>query len=161
MKIPLTQGRVALIDPEDWPLVRRYTWHAKLENGGLWYAATTIRVGGQKRTLKMHDVILGVRPGEMADHIEPGETLDNRRSNLRVCSNAQNQQNTDSRGGSSQFKGVSWSARKKKWLVQFRCHGQYHFVGYFADEEAAARAYDQAIAPLAGDFARLNFPMAA
>ena len=35
MEIPLTQGKVAQIDPEDWPLVSRYTWHAKLENGGL------------------------------------------------------------------------------------------------------------------------------
>jgi len=161
MEMPLTQGRVALIDPEDWPLVARYTWHVKLENGGLWYAATTVREGGTKRTLKMHDLIMGVPPGEMADHIDSQATLDNRRSNLRVCSNAENQQNTGSRGGSSGFKGVSWSARKKKWLVQFRCHGEYHFVGYFGDEEAAARAYDAAIAPLAGEFARLNFPKAA
>lgn len=161
MEISLTQGKVAQIDPEDWPLVSRHTWHAKLESGALWYAATSIREAGVKRTLKMHDLIMGVRPGEMADHIDGSATLDNRRSNLRVCSNAQNQQNTGSRGGSSRFKGVSWSARKKKYLVQFRCHGQYHFVGYFADEVAAAKAYDAAVAPLAGEFARLNFPMAA
>lgn len=161
MEIPLTQGKVAHIDPEDWPLVSRYSWHAKLENGGLWYAATSIRDGAKKRTLKMHDLILGVGPGEMADHRDGSATLDNRRSNLRVCSNAQNQQNTGGRGGSSPFKGVSWSARKRKWLVQFRCHGQYHFVGYFANEEEAARAYDATILPLAGEFARLNFPLAA
>ena len=100
---------------------------------------------------------MGIGPGQMVDHRDGTATLDNRRSNLRICSNAENQQNTGPRGGSSPFKGVSWSARKKKWLVQFRCQGQYHFVGYFVDEEAAARAYDQAIAPLAGEFARLNF----
>ncbi len=163
MEIPLTQGKVAQIDPEDWPLVSQYTWHAKLENGGLWYAATTAidAATGQKVTLKMHRVITGAGPDEMVDHKEPDETLDNRRANLRVCSNALNQQNTTSRGGSSRFKGVSWSARKKKWLVQFRHEGRYHFVGYFLDEEAAARAYDAAIAPLAGEFARLNFPKAA
>ena len=97
----------------------------------------------------------------MVDHREPSQTLDNRRANLRICSNAQNQQNTGPRKGSSPFKGVSWSARKKKWLVQFRHDGRYHFVGYFGDEEMAARAYDTAIAPLAGEFARLNFLLAA
>jgi AP2 domain len=163
MEIPLTQGRVAIIDPEDWPLVSPYSWHAKLENGELWYAATSVTDPATRDqvTLKMHRLITGAGPDEMVDHREPSQTLDNRRSNLRVCSNALNQQNTGSRNGSSRFKGVSWSARKKKWLVQFRCHGQYHFVGYFADEEAAARAYDQALAPLAGEFARLNFPKAA
>ena len=109
----------------------------------------------------MHDLIMQPGPGQMVDHIEGSATLDNRRLNLRVCSNAQNQQNTGSRGGSSPYKGVSWSARKKKWLVQFRCHGQYRFIGYFEDEETAARAYDAAILPLAGEFARLNFPKAA
>ncbi len=159
MEIPLTQGKVAQIDPEDWPLVSCYTWHAKLENGKLWYAATSVidPATGEQVTLKMHRVITGAGPEEMVDHKEPAQTLDNRRSNLRVCSNARNQQNTGSRGGSSQFKGVSWSARKKKWLVQFRCDGRYRFVGYFADEIEAARAYDAAIAPLAGEFARLNF----
>ena len=153
--------KVAQIEDADWPLVAPYKWHAKLENGDLWYAASCIRLNGQKLTIKMHDLIMGVRPGQMADHIDNAETLDNRRSNLRVCSNARNQQITGSRGGSPRFKGVSWSARKRKWLVQFRCHGQYRFVGYFADEEVAARAYDQAVAPLAGEFARLNFPASA
>ena len=163
MDIPLTQGRMAIIDDSDWPLVAPYSWHAKLENGGLWYAATSVidPATGQQVTLKMHRVITGAAPDEMVDHKEPDQTLDNRRSNLRVGSNARNQQNTGQRGGSSQFKGVSWSARKKKWLVQFRCDGRYRFVGYFAGEEVAARAYDAAIAPLAGEFARLNFPLAA
>jgi len=105
MEIPLTQGKVAQIDEADWPLVGRYTWHAKLENGGLWYAATTVwdPQAKQKRTLKMHDLIMSARPDEMVDHKDDAQTLDNRRSNLRVCSNAQNQQNTGSRGGSSRF----------------------------------------------------------
>jgi len=161
MEILLTQGRVAQIDPEDWPLVSQYTWHAKLENDYLWYAATSTRERGKQRTIKMHDLLMSPPPGMMVDHRNSKATLDNRRSNLRICTNAQNQQNTGSRCGSSPFKGVSWSARKEKWLVQFRCHGKYRFVGYFADEEAAARAYDEAILPLAGEFARLNFPKAA
>src|SRR3954451_2872227 len=101
MEIPLTQGKVAQIDPEDWPLVSRYTWHAKLENGYLWYAATSIRLGRGQKTIKMHELIMAPGPRDMVDHRENTATLDNRRSNLRVCSNAQNQQNTLSQGGSS------------------------------------------------------------
>jgi hypothetical protein len=163
MDVPLTQGKVCQIDDEDWPLVSGYSWHAKLENGGLWYAATSVidPAIGEQVTLKTHRVITGAGADDMVDHKESSQTLDNRRSNLRICSNALNQQNTSGRGGSSRFKGVSWSARKKKWLVQFRHDGRYHFVGHFLDEEQAAKAYDVAIAPLAGEFARLNFSTAA
>jgi AP2 domain len=107
--------------------------------------------------IKMHCLLLG-RLG--VDH-KDGNGLNNKRSNLRPCNDAQNQQNTGSRGGSSNFKGVSWVKRRKKWLVAFRCNKQYHFIGWFEDEVEAARAYDSAILPLAGDFARLNFPIAA
>jgi hypothetical protein len=67
MEIPLTQGKVAQIDPEDWPLVARYSWHAKLENGGLWYAATSVTdpATGEQVTLKMHRLITGAGPDEM------------------------------------------------------------------------------------------------
>jgi hypothetical protein len=96
MEIPLTQGKVAELDPEDWPLVALYSWHAKLENGKHWYAATSVidPSTGRRLTLKMHRVIAGAGPDEMVDHKDSRQTLDNRRANLRVCSKAQNQQNT-------------------------------------------------------------------
>jgi hypothetical protein len=109
----------------------------------------------------MHRVIAGTGPAEMADHKKPLETLDYRRQNLRVCTNAQNLQNIGARGGKSAFKGVSWNAEKRRWKVAFRCDERFHFVGYFGDEMHAAKAYAAAVAPLAGEFARLNFPSAA
>jgi AP2 domain len=105
-----------------------------------------------RKAVWFHRALTNRRTGTVLPH-----SAGMRSKRIRICSNAENQQNTDPRGGSSPYKGVSWSARKKKWLVQFR----YHFVGYFADEEAAARAYDAAVAPPAGEFARLNFPKAA
>lgn len=157
MEIQLTQGKVAIIDDEDWPLIARYQWYAAKNRGG-WYAHAAPPDGDHsKAKVKMHNLILG-RKG--VDHRD-GNGLNNRRSNLRPCTNAQNQQNTGARGGSSRFKGVSWSSRKGLWLVQFRWNGQYHYVGYFRDEIDAAIAYDTAILPLAGEFARLNIPKAA
>lgn len=159
MDIPLTQGKVAQIDDEDWPLVAAYRWYAHKDQDGRWYAQTNTHdpVTGRRVTLAMHRVILAAKPGEMADHKNPAATLDNRRQNLRVCTNALNQQNICGRGGKSRFKGVSWNSQKRRWKVAFRCHGEFHFIGYFADEEEAARAYDAAILPLAGEFARPNF----
>ena len=104
----------------------------------------------------MHRVIADAKLDEFVDHKDPAATLDNRRRNLRVCTNAQNQQNTGARGGASAFKGVSWNSQKGRWKVAFRCDGRFHFVGYFADETAAAKAYNAAVVRLAGEFARPN-----
>ena len=157
MEIALTQGKVAQIDAIDWPIIASYRWYAAFQ-GGRWYAMA-LPIGGNSRSIKirMHDLILGMKS---VDHFD-GDGLNNRRRNLRPCTDAQNQQNTKARGGSSRFKGVSWYSRHQKWKVAFRCNGQFHWVGYFDDEEEAARAYDAAILPLAGEFARLNFAQAA
>jgi HNH endonuclease len=157
MEIELTQGKVAHIDPEDFPLIAPYKWYAALSDG-VWYAHAIPVDGDRSKTkIKMHNLILGLK---WIDHRD-FDGLNNRRSNLRACTNAQNQQNTRPREGSSRFKGVSWVKSKGRWRVAFRCDGEHHFIGYFHDEKQAARAYDAAILPLAGEFARLNFPIAA
>jgi hypothetical protein len=156
MDVGLTQGKVARIDAEDWPLVGRYKWHAAcFREGGKewWYARTNI--GG--RQVRMHHLITCAK---LVDHRD-GDGLNNRRGNLRPCTQAQNMANTGSRGGTSKFKGVSWRAGKGKWGVAFSWERKTYFVGYFArDREIeAALACDAAIRPLAGEFARLNFPV--
>ena len=100
----------------------------------------------------MHNLILGLKN---VDHIDENG-LNNWREDLRPSTTSQNQQNTGSRGGSSHFKGVSWAARKKEWRVAFRWNGKHYFVGSFTNEIEAALAYNAAILPLAGEFARLN-----
>lgn len=163
MDIVLTQGQVAKIDDADWHLVSGYKWFAKRDQDGRWYASTNAWCPLKRKriTLSMHRVIVNAHSGDFVDHKDSTETLDNRRRNIRVCTNALNQQNTGSRGGKSIFKGVSWNTQKGRWKVAFRCNGVFHFVGYFTDEIEAARAYDVAVLPLAGEFARLNFPKSA
>lgn len=103
MEIPLTQGRTATIDDEDWPLVAPYQWFA-VRKDGLWYAlATPLNGGRNSAKVKMHQIIFG---SKSADHRD-GNGLNNRRANLRHSTNALNQQNTAARGGASQYKGVS------------------------------------------------------
>lgn len=167
VEVALTRGKVCLVDLSDWDRVRGYRWHAKWENrewAGVrrFYAATSVRdaATGQQTKLKMHRLLIDAPDGYMVDH-RNRDSLDNRRENLRLCTNAQNQANSPSRGGTSRFKGVTWNARKRRWLVAFRANGQYRFVGYFRDEEEAARAFDVASLRANGPFAVLNFPVAA
>jgi hypothetical protein len=159
MEIQLTQGKVATIDDEDWPLVAPYKWHARRDvSTGRFYACTKEwqpETGKHKRII-MHRLIMGAKTGEMVDHRDRDRTLDNRRSSLRICDNARNQQNRGPEAGTSKYKCVSWISQKRKWRVRFKWLGKDYFVGYFKDEKEAALAYNAAILPLAGEFAVLN-----
>lgn len=98
-------------------------------------------------------------PGMVVDHIS-GDTLDNRRANLRVCTHAQNLANGRSHSDSrSRYRGVSWKAREGSWRAQISIGKQRsRFLGQWPTEEDAALAYDQAAREQYGEYARLNFP---
>jgi hypothetical protein len=102
---------------------------------------------------------MDAQPGEYIDH-KDHDGLNNQRSNLRRCTNAQNCANQRSRGGSSRFKGVSWSKKFKVWVAMTHFDYGGQFQGHFHDEEAAARAYDAAARVRYGEFAMTNFPEA-
>ena len=154
MEVPLTQGKVAQIDDEDWPLVAPYRWYAiRSTDGRRWYAVAVPPGGRNRARLKMHNLIMGTK---WVDHRD-GDGLNNRRANLRKSSNAQNQQNTASRGGTSRFKGVSWNKRRGKWIVRISVNGKELYGGYFPDEISAALHYDELAKKHHGEFARLNF----
>jgi len=94
------------------------------------------------------------------DHIDHNG-LNNRRSNLRLCTLAQNNRNMVSRTGSSKYKGVCWHGGTKKWNAKIRLNRKCYHIGLFTDEIAAAKAYDKKAKELHGQFACLNFPPAA
>jgi hypothetical protein len=109
----------------------------------------------------MHRDVMGAPDGLLVDHINQNG-LDNRRSNLRIATGAQNQRNAHGRGihrgkaSSSAFRGVSRS--KGKWGAHVSVNGRNIRLGTFVTEEAAARAYDKAARQYHGEFAGLNFP---
>jgi len=151
-KIPLTQGKYATVDPEDYEELVKYKWHAK-RSDGRFYAERTVK----QKNIKMHEVIIGTVEGKVIDHINHNG-LDNRKANLRFATVQQNTWNQrKSRGNySSQYKGVAWSKSRKKWRTRITINGRVMFIGHFDDEKAAAMAYDVKAKELFGDYAALN-----
>jgi hypothetical protein len=103
--------------------------------------------------------IFGVCDGRFVDH-QNHNGLDNRRSNLRIATVAENGFNRRKTSAltSSRFKGVNWDKRENKWRVQGRLNGRQETIGYFDNEEDAARKYDAWAVAAFGRFAALNFP---
>lgn len=157
-EIPLTQGKVALIDDEDFELVSQYTWCA--HKGRIsYYALTNIRINKRNVTLPMHRLILGLKYGDprQVDH-QNHDTLNNQKHNIRICNHSQNQANRIAqKNGTSKFKGVYWYKRTKRWMARIWISGSTRFLGYFINEHDAALAYDVAAKKYFGEFAYLNF----
>ncbi len=156
-RIPLTQGKFALIDDKDFDLVSQHKWYADGRRRYTYYArADILKDGDKKTTLRMHRLIMNPANGMEVDHID-GNGLNNCRLNLRICTRSQNARNQHPRGGSSQYKGVSWHKRDKKWQVRIKANGNRSHLGTFTDEIEAAKVYDKAAKKLFKEFAYLNF----
>ena len=152
-KIQLTQGKIALVDDEDFKWLSRWKWH--ICNG---YAARKIYNPETQKTgdiRYMHRVILATPKDLHTDHIN-GNPLDNRRINLRTCTNSQNNMNRHKTRGSSKFKGVHWSKKREKWQAQIWKDSKIRHLGRFVSEEEAALVYNKAARKLFGKFARVN-----
>lgn len=155
MEIPLTQGKIAIVDDADYERLRIYHWSC-CKTG---YAMRGFRENGKKVYLKMHHAILGKPPrGYVVDHIN-GNRLDNRRGNLRFVTYQQNSFNTHKHqveNGTSRFKGVSYMKNKRKWRSRIMIGGKEKHIGLYSTEKEAALAYNEAAKSYFGDYAKLN-----
>jgi len=160
IEIPLTQGQVALIDDEDFEIVSRYKWCARWSPcTNSFYAMTNIRNAAvQGTTLRMHRLIMKAQQGEQIDHINH-DTLDNRKAELRLCTQNQNQHNRSAQANNtSGYKGVFWHKASQKWQAQIQLNGKRKSLGCYAAPEAAHQAYCKAALELHGEFARVAWP---
>ncbi len=162
IKITLTQGKVALIDAADLPLVGMMKWHAALtgpRRNRRWYAATkrsrtAARADGLPRGVMMHRLVMGAAANQDVDHVS-GDGLDNRRENLRFATCSQNQANARKYRGRWAFKGI-YRVSPGCWAAQIGPERQY--LGCFMTAVDAAVAYDEAARNHWGSYAHLNFP---
>src|SRR5690606_13722007 len=107
------------------------------------------------KNTSIHRLILGAKCGKYVDHIN-GDTLNNSRQNLRLCSQLENSRNRRKQfGSSSSFKGVTWNKLNKKWQAQIK-NGHNIYLGLFKSEIAASTAYNKKAIEIFGRFARLN-----
>lgn len=156
MNIPLTQGKVAIVDDIDADFLLQWKWCA-MKHGSNFYAVRRGRKG-ESPLVFMHRAIMLPLPNQVVDHRDMNG-LNNSRSNLRTCSHSDNAKNSKTRISSkSGYKGVHWFSDTRKWRAQIRANGRLISLGLFSDVTEAASAYDSAAIVYFGEYARLNFP---
>lgn len=163
-EVPLTQGKVALVDDDDYESVIHYKWYAqrskRLHGDDAFYAYRTRivaeRKSGESKCQFLHRFLIDTALD--IDH-ENGDGLNCQRSNLRIATTSQNCANKriSRPNKSSRFIGVCWVKGQKKWLANIRANQRLIHIGLFDSEESAARARDEAAKIHFGEFARLNF----
>jgi len=163
--ISLTQGKVAIVDDDDYEWLSQWKWYAY--KGALsWYAARNVqRERGTQRQIRitMHRQILGLKQddGKETDHIN-NKGVDNRRANIRICTHQQNSSNKKKRSWhkgtlpTSQYKGVCWSKSNQKWHSQLVINGKHAHLGFYNDEIEAAKAYNDEAIRRFDNFAQIN-----
>lgn len=155
-EIPLTQGKVAIVDDDVYEWAVQWKWCAH-HNRHSFYARRSKKTGRSNKVILLHREIMNAPTGIQVDH-KNGDGLDCRRNNLRLATNTENGQNSrrrlDNRSG---YKGVSWHKVVSRWRARIKVDGVEIRLGYYDTPEEAALAYDEAARKYHGEFARTNF----
>lgn len=162
-EIPLTKGKVALVDDADFEAVSQHKWHAcQNKKTDIWYAHRHCKINNKRRLESMHRFIL--KTDAHVDH-KNRNGLDNRRENLRPATRSQNMANTKmSIRNTSGYRGVTLRKHDhehgypRPWYAKIKKNGTTRSLGTFATAIEAAKAYDEAAKLVHGEFASLNFP---
>lgn len=149
-QIPLTQGKIALVDDGDYEWLTQWKW--RYSKSG--YAIRSI--WPECKTILMHRAIMNTPEGFEVDHIDH-DGCNNQRSNLRNCSHAENTKNhLKHKNNKSGYNGVFWDKKNERWETRIRVDGRRIHLGRFESLEDAAKAFDKAALKYYGEFARLN-----
>lgn len=163
MEITLKSGHVVFVDDADFSTVSIYSWRVQKkdrgsEKGVIEGVRTEIRIAGEtkRRSVLIHRFLLNPQNNMKVDHID-GDVLNNRRYNLRICTDQQNLRNSKKKNtNTSGFKGVSWDKRAKKWMAGICLNGKTIYLGLHLTPQLAHEAYKQKAVELFGEFARFE-----
>lgn len=146
-EIILTRGQIAIVDEEDYNFLINWKWRA-VWDGYRFYARNAYSEA-------MHRIILEITDSKIhVDHID-GDSLNNRKRNLRLATSSQNQANrTKTRANTSGVKGASWNIKRNAWQAQIGFRGKNIHVGYFDDLEDASCAYKMKEIELYGEYSK-------
>jgi hypothetical protein len=156
-EIRLTQGKVALVDNDDYEKLNKYKWYAHRGSTGGFYAIRWGKKGGtyEGKKIKMHREIMCF-PSMCIDHIN-NDGLDNQKHNLRICDSSKNNYNKKlQKNNTSGLIGVTWHKRHKKWYAFIAKNRKRFFLGSFGTKKEASDKRDKKAIKLFGEFAVLN-----
>ena len=154
-EIQLTQGKVAIVDDEDFDYLNQFKWFSS-NMKGKFYAVRTSYSNEKCSCILMHREIMKPIKGYVIDHID-GNPLDNQKKNLRICTVSQNSMNRNKTvKNKSGFKGVYWHKLSKKWASVIKIDNKALHLGLFLDAKEAAKTYNAAALKYHGEFANLN-----
>lgn len=141
--IPLTKGKFAKVDNEDFDRVKEICWRYSCGYAGSF-------------DIQMHRFIMNTPKGMHTDHINH-DTLDNRKSNLRICTHQENLMNQSNQMfKTSKYKGVFWDKARCKWRAEIVFNNKSIYLGRFENEINAAMSYNKKAIELFGEFANVN-----
>ena len=154
-EIPLTQGKVALVDDEDYEKVIQYKWIFQSRKG---CAVRTIAKGGGKVQYLSHflyPIQYNIKSARPLD----GNKLNYTRSNILILTSSEVLQGKNQKKNNkytSGFVGVCWNKEKGKWTAQICIKRTMYRLGYFSKELEASAAYNKKAVELYGENAKLN-----
>jgi hypothetical protein len=152
-EIKLTQGKVTLIDDEDYEYLNQWKWHLHDGHGAQYATRTIYRKGGKQRQINMHRLIMNTPNGMEVDHLDRNG-LNNQKNNMRNCTRKENSRNRDPKSASG-YIGV-YCQGKSQIIARIYVNGKDIFLGSFKNKEDAARARDNAAKIYFGEFATIN-----
>src|ERR1700693_2749312 len=160
--VQLTRGHVAIVDDEHYERVMAAgPWLVHTRDHHVYAERVFTKRGGELQKQSMGNFILGITgAGKTQANYKNRDALDNRMCNLRTCDLSQRSARARKYKlrTSSQFRGVSWDKRTRKWDARLCVRGKNLFLGLFTDEVEAATAWDKAARECWGEFAFQNFP---
>lgn len=150
--ILLTQGKQAVVDDADFGKLTEHKWYVNSSKDGRNYASTEI----DGKHILMHRFILKTPVGKSTDHIN-GDPLDNRRENLRICTQSQNLANARiKKENTSGYRGVHFKKAKKAWIAQLNFNKKRVLYRQFKNKEDAIKAYQEAAKQCFGEFRKVG-----
>jgi hypothetical protein len=154
-EIKLTQGKVAIVDNDMYDYLNQFKWHA-VKQSGKFYARRHIKSSNPNIKILIHRDVMKPEKGFVIDHID-GNTLNNQKDNLRICTHAQNIRNSKINiNNTSGFKGVYWNKQSAKWYAFIRFNNKRIHLGVFFKLKDAAKSYNEGALKYHGEFANLN-----
>jgi hypothetical protein len=155
-EIQLTQGKVAIVDDEDYDYLNQFKWFAN-NNNGKFYVGRSITVSKNKKIrIFMHRFIMKPEKVMVIDHLD-GNPLNNQKNNLRICTHAENMRNSKiNTNNKSGYKGVSFQENRNNYRASIKFNNKTINIGNFINPIDAARAYNAAALKYHGEFANLN-----